>query len=270
VRKGKWRLYLTAKKLCRNLPEKVIADVKDGRKLSVVFSDWAGESIFFFGEHETYLCEIFREYIRPGDVCLDVGANIGWYTTLFAGLVGAAGQVHAFEPVPETFAELKKNIELNNSPENVFLNDFGLGDEKRETEIYMLKDLSCGHASLAARENQVSMAFPVSINTLDWYLREKNIKRVDFIKVDIEGAELMFLKGAGTVFDQTGKPPVLFMEVALDTLINFGLKPNDLIVYLKKKANYKFFSVDELNRKLIEIEGFEENDIGANVLCVPL
>ena len=106
------------------------------------------------------------------------------------------------------------------------------------------------------------------IKTLNSYLSERNIGQVDFIKVDVEGAEQMFLSGGTSVFQQK-IPPLIFMEMALETTKEFGYKPNDIITFIKENADYDFFALDEVNRKLIRIEGFADDDIGANVLCVP-
>ncbi len=268
VNRGKWRASAFARRLCRHLPEKMLATTKDGRKLYVALSDWAGESIFFLGKHEQFSAEIFARYIKKGFVCLDVGANIGWHTTLMSRLAGAEGEVHAFEPVPPTFEDLKRNVALNGAGAKVFLNNFGLGDRESTAEIHLFRDLPSGHATLAGKDNQPSIVFPIRIKTLDSYLEEKNIVRVDFIKVDIEGAEMMFLKGARKVFEQQ-TPPVIYMEMTLETSAEFGYLPNDLIVFLKNKARYRFFKVDEAGEKLVEIEGFAPDDVGANVLCVP-
>ena len=268
VNRGKWRASAFARKLCRHLPEKVLATTKDGRRLYVALSDWAGESIFFLGKHEQFSAEIFARHIKKGFVCLDVGANIGWHTTLMSRLSGSEGEVHAFEPVPPTFDDLKKNVALNGGGAKVFLNNFGLGDAESTAEIHLFDDLPSGHAALAGKTGESSTVFPVRIKTLDSYLEEKNIERVDFIKVDIEGAEMMFLKGARKVFEQK-TPPVIYMEMTLETSRAFGYMPHDLIVFLKNKASYQFFKVDEAGEKLSEIDGFAPEDVGANVLCLP-
>ena len=268
IDKGKWRLFSIAKKFCRHLPKEVLATTEDGRKLYVALSDWTGDGIYFLGRYEPFCTETVSGHIKKGDVCLDVGANIGWYSTLFAKLCGANGEVHAFEPVPKTFADLQRNVALNEPSSNVFLNNFGLGDVEKEVEIHLFPDLPHGHASLAAKPNQKSETVPILIKTLDSYLKERNIKQVDFIKVDVEGAEQMFLRGATSLFQQK-RPPLIFMEMALENTKEFGYKPNDIIIFIKENADYDFFALDEIKRKLIRIEGFADDDIGANVLCVP-
>lgn len=267
-RRGKGQFYTLAKKLSGALPAKVLATTKDGRRLRVTLSDWMGDGIFFLGEYEVFCTKIIEKHIGAGDICLDVGANIGWFTTLFSKLVGNRGEVHAFEPVPETFDLLKENVALNESAANVFLNNFALGDEEKTSDIHIFENMPMGHSSLAAKAGQNSVTVSAQLKTLDSYLRERKIERVDFVKVDIEGAEMMFLSGAGKLFEQA-TPPVIFMEMALETTKEFGYFPNDLIVFLREKADYKFYALDETDEKLIEIDAFSAEDIGANVLCVP-
>lgn len=269
IDKGKWRLYTVAKKFCRNLPKEVLAFTKDGRKLHVGLTDWTGDGIYFIGRYEAFYTETISQYIKEGDVCLDVGANIGWYTTLFAKLCGITGQVHAFEPVPQTFAVLERNIALNEKLQNIVVNNFGLSNIEQETKIHLFPDLPNGHASLAAKPDERSETVSVLLKTLDSYLAVQNIKQVDFVKVDVEGAEQMFLSGGTSIFRQK-KLPVIFMEMELKNTKGFGYKPNDLIDFIKENGDYEFFALDEVNKKLIKINGFADEDIGANVLCVPV
>lgn len=145
--KGKGRVFKLAKRFCRSFPANVIASTKDGRRIRVGFRDWADDYIYFLGSYEPFCTETIRKYITSGSICLDVGANIGWYTTLFQSLCGSTGQVHAFEPVPSTFDELRFNVGLNPNNASVHLNQFGLGDEIRDIEIYLSPDDPSGHAS---------------------------------------------------------------------------------------------------------------------------
>lgn len=268
VQKGKGRLFNLAKSFCRRLPQNVVTPTRDGRRLEISFRDWTEDMIYFLGTYEVFCTEVIGRHINEGDICFDVGANIGWYSTLFQKLCGEAGEVHSFEPVPQTFAELKKNVSLNDSRSNFFLNDFGLGDEEKQLSIHYFPELPTGHASLAPKNNEATETIPVKIRTLDAYLVERGIKKIDFVKVDIEGAEMMFLKGAQKLFEQE-TPPVMFMEMALETSKAFGYAPNDLLEYIKERADYEFFALDEIDRRLIKIESFARGDIGANVLCLP-
>jgi FkbM family methyltransferase len=268
VEKGKGRAFRFAKRFCRTFPENVLTATKDGRKLSVSFRDWVDDHIYFLGTYEPFCTQVVSRHILPGSVCFDVGANIGWYTTLFQSLCGSQGEVHSFEPVPSTFEELRCNVGLNPTRANVHLNQFGLGDEIRDIEIYLFPDDPSGHASLSAAGNINAKAIKTKISTLNTYLTERRISRVDFVKVDIEGAELMFLKGATRLFEQK-TPPVILMEMSPETSDRFGYQPNDLIQFISGHATYDFFALDEKEKKLRPFDRFEVGSEGKNVLCVP-
>lgn len=266
--RGRHRAYLTALKLCKTLPDRMPAETKDGRKFSVHLKTGMQATVYFLGEYETALTEIVTSVLRDGDVCLDVGANFGWYTTIFQRYCGPGGEVHAFEPVPPTFRELEENYSLMDSPENVFINNLALGEKPDELTINLFEGLSSGHASMSDQGRSDSISFKCKVVTLDSYLEDKSVRDVNFVKVDIEGAEMMFLKGAERLFAQN-TPPIWLMEMALQQTSNFGYKPNDIIEFMRQRADYDFYKVDEPNTRLVKIHGFADGDIGANVIVFP-
>ncbi len=268
IPRGKHRAYLLALKLCKNLPERVAAETKDGRKFAVHLKTGMQTTVYFLGEYEKALTEIVKSLLREGDTCLDVGANFGWYSTLFYKYCGENAQIHAFEPMPPTFAELEQNYDLMGCPPNVFINNLALGEKMDELKINLFEGLATGHASFSDQGRADAISFKCRVVTLDSYLEEKNVGDVNFVKVDIEGAEMMFLKGAQKLFEQK-VPPVWLMEMALQQTKNFGYLPNDLIEFIRERNEYDFYKVDEPNTRLVKIEGFEAGDIGANVICFP-
>jgi FkbM family methyltransferase len=268
IAKGKHRIYLTALKFCRTLPTAIKIQTKDGRNLSLNLSTGVHDTVFFLGEYEIAVTDIVKNLLRGGDICLDVGANFGWYSTLFEKYCGKTGEIHAFEPVPPTFKELENNYILMGSPGTVFINNLALGDKPDELTINMFEGLSSGHASFSNLGRDDAITFKCRVITLDSYLEEKQVRDVNFIKVDIEGAELMFLKGAEKLFKQK-VPPIWLMEMALKQTSNFGYLPNDLLVFMSERVDYDFYRIDEINTKLIKIDKIENDHIGANVICIP-
>lgn len=266
IRKGKYRLFEFALRNTATPPENFVVQTKDGRR---VYADWQNkifDTMYFLGEYEWTTTEIIRRITRPGDVCFDVGANFGWYATLLARQ--NAGQVHAFEPVPPIFRRLEKNFRLAGSPPNLVLNRLALGDEFKLIELHVFDDLPDGHASVSTMGKKDYATFEAEMVTLDSYLEDKNIETVNFVKADIEGAEMMFLRGAKRLFRQK-TPPLMVFEMALETSRHFGYAPNDLIQQIKSEAAYDFYAIDDYAVKLKKIEGFAPGDLGANVLCVP-
>jgi FkbM family methyltransferase len=268
IAKGKYRAFVTALKFCRSLPEKLIAETRDGRRFSVHFETGMQASVYFLGEYEKNLTEIATALLRKGDTCLDVGANFGWYTSLFHSVCGSGAHVHAFEPMPPTFVELAQNYELMGKPPNVRINDLALGDRPDESNIHLFPNLPTGHASISDQGRSDAVSYKCHVITLDSYLDANSVGDVRFVKADIEGSELMFLTGASRLFEQRS-PPIMLMEMALEQTKNFGYRPNDLIEFLRQRADYDFYRIHPIESKLSKIEGFSNDDIGANVICYP-
>lgn len=268
ISRGKYRLAELALSLSGQPSGRIAITTKDGRKLTVDTLNDSYKYVYFTGFYEPAITKLFSQIVQPGDVCLDIGANMGWFTTLFQRLTGIKGQVHAFEPVKTTFEHLQHNVDLNGGTSNVKLNNIALGDEEKDIEIHIFNNLPDGHASMAVFGESDYKSLSARMVTLDSYLESNNIDNVRLVKMDIEGAELMMLKGASKLFEQD-KLPVLEVEMALATTSGFGYLPNDLLQYIGSKGSYEFYAIDEVKGFLRQINGFEPEDIGANVLCLP-
>lgn len=268
LKRGRHRVASFARNLVKDFPEELLTTTRDGREIIANPATHTYQDVYFLGEYEPIVTEVIAEIVRKNDVCLDIGANIGWYSTLMQKLVGENGRVYAFEPVPNSFSLLSRNVELNSDFDNVFINNVALGETEGEIEIYLFDNLPDGHASLAKIDNADYRAIKSQMITLDSFIEKNEIGEINFIKADVEGAELTMLKGAKKIFEQS-VPPLMEIEMALHTSKGFGYLPNDLIEFISGQRDYKFYRIDELKLQLKEIEGFTPNDDGANVLCVP-
>lgn len=272
IKKGKYRLLQFALNRIDEMPEIERAYSQDGRTFAAKMETRMYETVYFLGEYENYVTQVIGAVVKSGDVCFDVGANFGWFTTFLLNLEKTErkkiAEVHAFEPLKKVFENLTENIKLAGSPDNAFLNNCGLTDESSETIIYIVDRLGSGHSSLAKNSEEKVSEEKIKTITFDSYIAEKNIKQVDFIKIDIEGSELNFLKGGRKMFEQK-TPPVMMMEMALATTKPFGYLPDDLIKFINEYAEYDFYALDEITKTIAKIDGFKENEVGANVLCVP-
>lgn len=131
--------------------------------------------------------------LQKGDVVLDVGANIGIFSLLAADKIGIKGKVFAFEPIAQSRALLKKNIVANNV-ENIEIVSKALG-EKVGSLMLSINEKELGGSS-AVLNQEVSSRERVEQVKLDDFVQECQLKKVNFIKTDIEGMERNFLKGA--------------------------------------------------------------------------
>jgi FkbM family methyltransferase len=187
---------------------------------------------------------LYLSLVRRGEVVLDIGANVGYFTMLFSDLVGARGEVHAFEPIPATFQELSRNIARFPGYRNVRLNCLALGDRNDHTEMF-LPGVDSGQAALAChRDGSWKNASITSISVEMAKLEEYAIPlpRLDFVKCDVEGAELLVLRGGKSVLSRWR--PKLFLEVDNRWMNSFGWTAADLYSFLRETGYSHFYRVD--------------------------
>jgi FkbM family methyltransferase len=160
----------------------------------------------------------FVRSLRPGDTVVDAGANIGWYTVIAGKRVGDAGRVYAFEPDPEAFALLERNVRVNGL-HNVVLEQKALSDAPGHIELFIAPDNKGDHR-IYQPEGEHRASVQVEAVTLDDYFRDAP-EGVDFVKSDTQGAELVILKGMRGLIE---KSPSLVMafEYAPKALAGLG------------------------------------------------
>lgn len=150
---------------------------------------------------ERVIFQAVKEWLRPGDVFVDGGANIGFYSVLAAGLVGNEGRVCSVEMIPNTAAQMKKNIALNGL-RNVRVVEHAISDQAGQTVQARLTHDLLGQATICPETGANHPdAIEVTTQTLDNILKDEPSIRL--IKLDIEGVELEALKGAREVLRRT-------------------------------------------------------------------
>lgn len=160
------------------------------------------------GEFEPDMVRLFTSLIRPDDVVLDVGANIGCTSLLFGQL---ASRVLSFEPSPSTFRLLQTNLQAGEM-HNVTPVNLGLGREEGEFELTFSSDnRSGGFVSNRVQASAGHQVERIRIAAGDAYLRQSGLASVDFIKIDVEGFERNVIEGlAGTI---AAHRPVVVLEL---------------------------------------------------------
>jgi FkbM family methyltransferase len=205
---------------------------------------------------------LYLSLIRRGDVILDVGANVGYFTMLFSDLVGKKGEVHAFEPIHGTFAELSRNIGRFPGYRNVRLKCAALGDRSNPIRMFLPGSDSGQAALVRHRDGSWEAASIASIDVemirLDEYAGD--LPRIDFVKCDVEGAELLVLIGGQSILKRLR--PRLLLEVDNRWLRSFGRTAEDLFSLLRQIGYSHFYSVGS---KLVPLS---ENTYGeGEILC---
>ena len=180
-------------------------------------------------------------FLRPGMTFVDIGANDGLYTTLAAKCVGSHGTVWAFEPSSRELSRLERNLELNHLTVRVF--PLALADSNGTSD---LRVAPYGHEGLNTLGSFVHEVDPggnqkVQLARLDDILQENPLPHLDFIKMDVEGAELRVLKGAAAALARYR--PVVMFEVSDAALREQGGSAGDLAAFLRAQ-NYDLYMFD--------------------------
>jgi FkbM family methyltransferase len=160
-------------------------------------------------------------------VVLDIGANFGIYSVLIASS-SESSQVHSFEPVPHTVSLLRSNVDRNGVGARITINNVAVGSEPGN--LLITTDRYAGNYLLVGNSYDGNVQ-EVSVIRLDDYVAEKGLQRVDFIKCDVEGAELLVMKGASKVL--TCMRPIVMLEIAEEWTRRFGYSTADLKAYMR-------------------------------------
>jgi len=166
---------------------------------------------YLAGNYEPELTQLVKERVRQGMTVVDRGANIGYYTLLFSHLVGASGTVYAFEPDPSMYQALLKNIS-ENALTNVKAYEYALGRTSGVASFIA----EGGVSSRLSTETQLSdQLITVQIDALDNLLQ--SAESIDFVKLDVEGAEIECLEGMRNIIQRNPDISVV-LEVNLNWL----------------------------------------------------
>ena len=168
---------------------------------------------YFNGEVEPEVQAVLHKYLRPGMAVYDIGANIGFFSLLAARLVGATGRVTAFEADPEIAARLRENVARNQGApisveeKAVWSSSRPVFFARADTEVS--PDRGLGHVIDNDAEKSAPSTIRVEAVSVDEYVRQSAAP--DFIKCDVEGAEVEGFRGAETLLNE--KQPIILCEM---------------------------------------------------------
>jgi FkbM family methyltransferase len=197
--------------------------------LEVNVCEQVGADLYYGVGFEEVEARLVQRLVSPGARVFDVGANIGYYATLFAQLAGEKGRVHAFEPAPSTHAQLAANVERN-GPKNVTLNQAAVSDAAGEMNLYLNRESALTSLGQTGRGKTVGTA-SVKVVTLDTYAAERGITAIDFLKIDVEGYEPKVLAGARELL-QRSTGVVVMCELAAKNFRPLGFSVAETIGFM--------------------------------------
>lgn len=221
------------------------------------------------GVWEEYETELFKKNLKKGDVVIDIGANIGYHTLIAAELVGSRGHVYAFEPDPHNFQFLEKNVNANKY-KNVTLINKALSNKKGRSKLFLSNEDNYGDFRIYDSQDK-RPSIDIELITLDQYF-SKN-KKIDVIKIDVQGAEGLVLKGGTSLLKRT-KKLTLFTEFWPMALEMSGVTGTEYLDILKKNR----FDIYEINSSQKKVKRVVAKDLfrrfpkdskyNADLLCI--
>jgi len=218
-KKGKWILFYRRLKFYDN-----------GSKIA--------KRVYYDGFHEFLATESIKKSIKQNMVCLDVGADKGNYSLMMAKL--NAKKIYAFEPCNNVRLTLERNVSENKYEKIIHIYSVALSNKNGEAKLS--KD---GSKISSGNDNSVN----IKVRKYDDYKTNCQLENIDFVKMDIEGHELLALKGMEKTLLEC--KPQLLVEVHTDFLENYGNSVNELIEYIQNKLSYKIFLID-ITKKTFE------------------
>ncbi len=207
------------------------------------------------------LIAVFKRLIKPGDVIVDAGANIGFYSGMFCELAGNSGRVFSFEPDEKNFAKLKETLSAFSNCELI---NAAVGNKSGVLKFYTSHRLNVDHRTIEPEE--YDSVEEVKCFSLDDYFNSR--QKIDFIKLDIQGAEMDALIGMEKIIEANPKLKII-SEFWPYGLLRAGHDVEAFFIFLKernftiKKINSDG-SLAELSFK--DVQGKNEETFDANIL----
>jgi FkbM family methyltransferase len=240
--------------------------VRDGVTYDLDLSQGIDFGIFLGNIYERQTKAALRKLVSPASLVLDIGANIGAHTFHLAQLVGPNGRVMAFEPTDFAFRKLRRNLDLNPSlasrveAYHCFLTACdGTNVPNAIYSSWPLTGATGLHTKHLGREMQTDSA---QARSLDSILSERADRKVQLVKLDVDGFECDVLRGATTMLRDTR--PVFVLELApyvleergasLDQLLSYFI-PNGYVFYEERTRKPLPTSAKELHRMISDGEG---------------
>lgn len=259
--RGKWRIV---DGLLRwfglRVPEHVVT-IARGVRFELDLERYIDVHLFYLGYHEHALTRFYEVNLRSGDVFLDFGANIGYFSLLAAKRVLPRGQVHAFEINADDCRRLKRHIEINQCFDVVCINHVAVSD--RIGDVKMVVKVTGAGSSHVDAEGKSGTEIVRAI-TLDRYAKDCGLTNIDFIKLDIEGGELRMLQGARQTLRELR--PVMTLELNPRALSRFRASVKQVIDELDNEGYSLYEPCARALRKLVRLPA---GDTYLDVVAVP-
>ncbi|MEU4202928.1 FkbM family methyltransferase [Streptomyces sp. NPDC026294] len=195
--------------------------------------------IYLFGVWEPHLTRWLERRLRPGDVFVDVGANIGYYSLLASRLVGEKGAVVALEASPDFHRVLRKQVVINGC-RNVRAVNAAISDREEMLTFTLASSHNMGANSIVPYAGEAESTFEVAAQPLSEVLSADELARARVIKIDVEGAEGSVVRGLVPLLDQLRPDAELAIEVTPQRMLELGESAEELLGALRANGFHMY------------------------------
>jgi FkbM family methyltransferase len=232
LRAVRWYTYHLGRLLAQTTRTERVAALCNGARIVVNLEEQYARDLYFHGVFEGDLTRIVTRLVTEGSVVFDVGANLGYYTCLTAPLVGRTGSVHAFEPDPDSFGRLAKTVAMNGFACRIDINNLAVHTAS-DQDLRLYTSTTADGKGLASmihdhQWGRFDHSVVVKTIALGDYIRAHAVGRIDLMKIDVEGWEILALRGMEDVLRYC-PPKAMLIESTSDGLVG----PNELVAYLR-------------------------------------
>ena len=211
--------------------------------------------------YHPFMTSLLPGIIKPGMTCIDIGANVGYFTIILSKLVRPLGIVYAFEPEPKNFRVLLENTSILNlvSPYSCIPEQIAVGDKKGELKLYTTGYNFGGHSAHMESNESID----VEVTTLDKYLFGG--QKVDFIKIDVEGYEPEVIEGMSSIIDKNPNLVIILehMPGQIDVKHLQSLEARSFTLYMIDEVERVMYPISSLSIKRTE----PEEGVAFNILA---
>jgi FkbM family methyltransferase len=204
-------------------------EFRPGLWMQLNVRDLIQQTILLEGIWDPFLTSFIESTLKPGDVFIDVGAHVGYFTLLAGARVGLSGTVLAIEPNPVAMDQLCRNVSRSGL-ENVQTAHTACGDSHDLVRLYLHTESNTSMASLSSANATSGVAVDVSCTPLDDLCTERGLARVNLVKIDVEGAELPVLRSMTRLLRDT--KPIVVLELEPRLLESFGTTSDEVVSFL--------------------------------------
>ena len=220
------------------LTDPFIATISDQFQITLWPWLWADFCSYVLGSPEIYHLTYFRSRLHANSVVFDIGAYIGTYA-LAASQIARKGKVYAFEPNPQSAKRLQRSVQIRDIG-NIQVVQAALGDHTGELPFTLATYPPQSSLSDSPTSESDVQSISVQVENLDNYCQTRGITHADYLKIDVEGAELQVLQGAAGMI--RASRPEMIIELHETMAPNFGYTTQNVVEYLQG-LNYTLYQV---------------------------